>query len=277
MAIAVFNILDVEPAVFFKEAFEISLLLFFITCLVHSFLSHGWQRTIREFTAGFFLTACCESIGVLSGAYVYPGFHFYLFSIPIANPASWIALVYVIMEMTNGIVYGSRAQELRRLTSSDLGIKAFALFKRGIVPTILILAAIDSVLALVIDIVMDPLATVFNWWIWVPDTEGANRVIEGTVDPYNFSLLTHLTTPDNPVYQFFSKFFSEGIRYPTRIFGIPLINFISWFVFVFVFTTQFRWVEYHENWNQMKKTVVLWSMMIADVPVLSFLLISPNI
>ena len=142
------------------------------------------------------------------------------------------------------------------------------------VSALIFLALIDASLALVIDLVMDPLATIYNWWIWVDPTE--IKVIEGTVDAYNFDHATHLITPDNPVYDFFAGFFTEGFRYPTRLFGIPLINFISWFVFVFVFTFQFRWVEYKEEWSSLKKTWVLWGLMILDVPILSILLITPN-
>ena len=67
------------------------------------------------------------------------------------------------------------------------------------------------------------------------------------------------------------------MRYPTRVLGIPLINFIAWFTFVFVFTIQFRFVEFKEKWSELKKTVVLWALVLIDVPVLSFVLIVPNI
>ena len=107
--ISLFEYMGLVPAEFMKSAFEISLLSLFFICLTHSMVCHGWKRSLREFTAGFFLTACCESAGVLSGAYVYPGFTFYIFAVPVANPASWIALVYIIIELTNRMVYGKRA------------------------------------------------------------------------------------------------------------------------------------------------------------------------
>ena len=103
-----FEYIGLIPAEFFKAAFEISLIGLFILCLFHSGKQHGWKRTFREFTAGFFLTAGCETIGVLSGAYVYPGYYFYLFSIPIVNPASWISLVYIVMEITNRLVVNGK-------------------------------------------------------------------------------------------------------------------------------------------------------------------------
>ena len=103
--------MEISPPVFFKAAFEVSLLSLFVVCLAHSYFTHGWKRTVREFVAGFFLTACCESTGVLSGAYVYPGFHWYVFATPVANPASWIATVYIIIEVTNRLVYGKKALE----------------------------------------------------------------------------------------------------------------------------------------------------------------------
>ena len=108
MSANLLELLGITPP-FLKSAFEASLISLFLVCLAHSFATHGWKRTVREFTAGFFLTAFCESTGVLSGAYLYPGFRFYVFATPVANPASWIATVYIIIEVTNRIVYGKKA------------------------------------------------------------------------------------------------------------------------------------------------------------------------
>tara|TARA_B100000401_G_C52804078_1_gene720185 strand:- start:677 stop:1474 length:798 start_codon:yes stop_codon:yes gene_type:complete len=257
--------INLEMPFFFKATFEFSLLFLFLLCFIHSTNVYGLKRTVREFTAGFFLTACCESVGVLSGAYVYPGYHFYLFSIPIVNPASWISLVYIVMAITNRFF-------LKESYSTNFLLKR--LYNGSLLVSIFVLALVDSSLALVIDLVMDPLATIYNWWIWV-DPEDV-RVVNGVVDNYNFDTLTHLTTPDNPIADYFSSFFYQGYRYPTRLFGIPLINFIAWFVFVFVFAFQFRWVESKLNWSEFKKTIVLWFLMLVDVPFLCYLLITPN-
>ncbi|MBU2488447.1 MAG: hypothetical protein KKA60_03555, partial [Proteobacteria bacterium] len=64
---------------------------------------------------------------------------------------------------------------------------------------------------------------------------------------------------------------------PTRVLGIPLINFLAWLVFVFVFALEFRWVEFQEKWGDLKKTAVLWGLILLDVPVLALVLIVPNI
>ena len=260
--------LHIEPSVFLKSAFEVSLLSLFVVCLAHSLVTHDWQRTMREFVAGFLLTAFCESIGVLSGAYVYPGFHFYVIATPVANPASWIATVYIIIEITNRLVWG------RRSLHGSIGL---TLFQGSVVKTLLVLSLIDTTLALVVDLVMDPLATIYNWWVWVPCKPGVTTIGPGIVNPYNFANTTFLTTPPGAVSDFFATFFPGGMRYPTRVFGIPLINFLAWFVFVFVFTIEFRYVEQKQKWSELKKTVVLWALVLLDVPVLSLLLITPNI
>ena len=277
MVTAVFQFLGLEPASFLKTSFEVSLLSLFFICLAHSFCTHGWKRTVREFVAGFFLTAFCESIGVLSGAYVYPGFHFYIFATPVANPASWIALVYIIIEITNRIVYGRKSIDSKLNDGEIIPPGDLLLFKGGLLKTLVILALIDTTLALVIDLVLDPLATVYNWWIWVPVEPGVTRIGADVVDPYNFSRHVFMQTPDNWFADFFGGFFPDGMRYPTRVFGIPLINFFAWFIFVFVFTFEFRWVEFQEQWSEFKKTIVLWTLILIDVPVLAFILITPNI
>jgi len=267
MVEGIFRAMGLEPAVFLKSAFEVSLLSLFLVCLVHSWLFHGWKRTVREFVAGFFLTAFCESIGVLSGAYVYPGFHFYIFATPVANPASWIATVYIILEITNRLVYRRKSMETRETSGTKTGLGAFALFNGSFIKTLILLAVIDSALALVVDLVMDPLATVYNWWVWVPCLPNVTTIGPGVVSPYNFHIMSFLSTPPNFIADFFANFFPGGMRYPTRVFGIPLINFLAWFIFVFVFAFEFRFVESRDNWTELKKTLVLWAM----------LLIAPNI
>ena len=238
---------------FFKSSFEVTCFLLFIVCFFHSYSKYGFQKTFREFLAGFILSAGCENLGVLSGAYVYPGFHFYVFEIPLVNPLSWIALVYLVMEITN---------------------RLFPLKNRRFLLYVIIVSLIDSTLALSVDLMMDPLATIYNWWIWVPVDQA--YITEDIVNPYNFDLITHVTTPDNPISIYFENIFSEN-RYPTRLFGIPLINFIAWFVFVFVFSIQFRWIESKISWSHYKKLTYLLLLILIEIPILGITLITPNI
>jgi len=240
---------------FFKITFEWTCIGLFLICLVHSLHTYGKHRTFREFLCGFILSAGCENIGVLSGAYVYPGFGFYFFDIPLVNPLSWVALVYLIMHITNSI--------FPKVQTS------------GSVFLFFLIAIIDSSMALAVDLMMDPLATIYNWWIWVDPSE--IKVVKGTVDPYNFNNMTHMVTPDQPIHDFFAGFFTNGTRYPTRPFGIPLINFLSWFVFVLVFSFLFRLIESRSTYSDSKKTLILLSIMILVTPFLCFLLITPNL
>jgi len=270
-------ILGLDTARFMKAAFEYCLIGLFVVCLVHSWFTHGPKRTLREFIAGFFLTAYCESIGVLSGAYVYPGFHFYVFATPVANPASWIATIYIIIEVTNRLIFGRKSLETYEANGNHTDPQNFRIFSGSLFKTIVLLAVIDSSLALAVDIVMDPLATIYNWWVWVPSKPGITSIGAGVVDPYNFSNLRFMTTPPNFFHDFFAQFFPYGNKYPTRILGIPLINFIAWFVFVFTFAFEFRFVEFKTHWNELKKTVVLWLLILIDIPILAVVLIVPNL
>jgi len=134
-----------------------------------------------------------------------------------------------------------------------------------------------ALLALVVDLALDPLASVYNWWIWVPCLPDVTTIGPGVVEAYNFEPGRFMQTPANWFADFFGGFFPDGNRYPTRVLGIPLINFIAWFVFVFVFTLEFRYVESRQRWTDLKKTAVLWGLILLDVPVLAFILITPNI
>jgi len=268
-----FELLGLDGAHLAKALFEPNLLLLFLVCFAHSVSVHGWKRTGREFSAGFILTAFAESAGVLSGAYVYPGFQLYIFATPVGNPASWVALVYVIMKVSERIVFGTAA-----IRHDESKSEVPLLLGGHLLKTICVLALIDASMALMLDLVLDPLATIYNWWLWVPHAEGITTITEGVVQPYNFDHLVWMVTPDNPVAQFFRvNFFEGGFRYPTRVLGIPLINFIAWFVFVFVFSFQFRFVEAKQAWSEWKKTFALWGIVLLDVPILALLLISPNI
>ena len=269
-----------EPARIIKACFEPSLALLFLACLAHSLKTHGATRTLREFVAGFTLTLLAESTGVLSGAYVYPGFSFYVGATPFVNPASWVALIYVLMEVSNRLVWGRGVLDPERPGRSlPIDESSPLLFRGSLLKTLACLALIDATLALCIDLVLDPLATVYNWWIWVPAVASEYTIGMGVVDPYNFDgAKAHwLTTPDNPVAQLWQSTFSEGFRYPTRVLGIPLINFIAWLVFVFVYAFQFRWVESRRAWTERRKTLILWGLMLLDWPILAFLLITPNL
>ncbi|MEA2101809.1 MAG: hypothetical protein U9P80_04450 [Thermodesulfobacteriota bacterium] len=242
----------------------------FVLCFMHSNWVHGWKRTLREFSAGFFLTAMVENIGVLCGAYVYPGFHFYVYATPLLNPASWVAIVYVVIEFTNRIVYGPRSLQTYEVDGFSEDQQNFTLFKGPFIKTLVLLAAIDASLLVMIDLIEDPLASIYNWWIWVPCAEGVNTITAGVIDPYNFSNHVWMETPDNPISRFIAQFFPNGMRYPTRPLGIPLTNFIDWFLLVFMFSLSFRWVEFKHDWSDLKKTIVLWGFMIAIIIIMPF-------
>ena len=59
------------------------------------------------------------------------GFHFYVFATPVANPASWIALVYIIIEVTNRIVYGRKSIDLKLNDGEMIPPGDLLLFKGG--------------------------------------------------------------------------------------------------------------------------------------------------
>jgi hypothetical protein len=261
MVISIFEFFGVVPAQYLKSTFEVSLIALFILCFIHSNWVHGWKRTVREFTAGFFLTATAENIGVLCGAYVYPGFTFYVYATPLLNPMSWVAIVYIVMELTNRMAYGPRSLKTYEVDGFKGDAKNLTLLKGPVIKTFILLAVIDASILVLVDLIEDPLATIYNWWLWVPYEEGVQTITAGVIDPYNFDNHVWMTTPDTWVSRFFIQFFPDGMRYPTRPFGIPLINFVDWFLLVFMFSLSVRWVEFKHDWSEMKKTLVLWALM----------------
>jgi len=269
MVTAIFELFGLDPARFLKTTFEVCLITLFILCFLHSYWVHGWKRTFREFTAGFILTAACENIGVLCGAYIYPGFNIYVYATPLLNPMSWVAVVYIVLEFTNRLIYGPKSLKTYKIDGHREEKSNFALFNGSILKTIILLAAIDAAFLVMIDLIEDPLATIFNWWVWVPYAEGVKTIGEGVINPYNFDNLVWMTTPKNIFSDFFGQFFPDGFKYPTRPLGIPLINFIDWFLLVFLFSISFRWVEFKEEWSDLKKTLVLWGLVLVIIPIMA--------
>lgn len=270
MVEAIFRSLGLEPAVYLKSTFEISLISLFALCFAHSTWVHGWKRTAREFSAGFFLTATVENIGVLCGAYVYPGFHFYVYATPLLNPASWVAIVYIVTGLTNRIIYGHRSLPTYEADGFREEKRVMALMNGNFIKTLILLAAIDASLLAMLDLIEDPLATIYNWWIWVPCQEGVKTITAGVVDPYNFANHVWMTTPDTWVARLCAGFFPNGLRYPTRPLGIPLTNFVDWFALVFMFSLSLRWVEFKHDWSEWKKTLVLWALMLVIIIIMPF-------
>ena len=70
--------------------------------------------------------------------------------------------------------------------------------------------------------------------------------------------------------RFFGQFFPNGMRYPTRPLGIPLTNFINWFLLVFMFSFSFRWVEFKNEWTEKKKTLILFGLMLVIIVIMPF-------
>ena len=155
------------------------------------------------FTAGI-LTLFCET-GGSSGAYAYPDSTLYLIC-SFCKSCCMGALIYIIMHISSFILESK---------SWFKGLK-----KESIIIPIFALAFVDATIALGLDLILDPLASIYNWWIWVPVKKGIYYIDEGMIDPYNFKNLTFLTTPEGPVKEFFSNYFIEGFRYPTRLLGI---------------------------------------------------------
>ena len=46
---------------------------------------------------------------------------------------------------------------------------------------------------------------------------------------------------------------------------------------MFVYAAQFRFIETRREWTELRKTLVLWGLVLVDWPILAFLLITPNL
>lgn len=75
---------------------------------------------------------------------------------------------------------------------------------------ILLLVLCDGVLVVMLDLVLDFLVIIYNWWIWV-FVEFVVHIIEvGVVDVYNFDYYVWMSMFDNLVVDWFGGYFFEG-------------------------------------------------------------------
>ncbi len=165
------------------RAYELGLFLLFVLVAFVSWRRRGAIVTARELLFGFVLTQTVEAMAVAYGRYRYPDWLVYLPvrpAVPLAVGLGWACLLPPLMFVTESIL-GRGASRVR-------------------------LAALDGLLAVALDLVLDPTVSgpPLNMWVW----RGPGMT------PYSFWLL-----------------------------DVPVFNFVGWFLLVFAASVQLRAVR----------------------------------
>ncbi|WP_321422515.1 carotenoid biosynthesis protein [uncultured Methanobacterium sp.] len=161
--------------------------------LLHSSKLVGNKKTLIFFLlaglSGFISEILCVKYGLFGEYYYYTGTGLLFNLIPLLLPISWAVIIYICYTITNFFLYGFGGEKPR--------YKHNFLFLMGF---LVLLSAIDGLIAVNMDMIIDPVAVspLVQQWVWVNG------------GPY---------------------------------FGIPIGNFILWFLITFVSTFIFRFYE----------------------------------
>jgi len=190
-----------DPLILFRDTFPV---LLAVLCLYHSYKTFGWWKTTLFFTGSFLFTGIEENVWILIGyftgqpTYWFSPDQYYLWfiTVPISVCVGWFFIAYSMVYI------------------------ASKLFKNQGIYT---RAALGGLLAMNLDLMIDPIAVRNLWWAW-PQAE---------------TLATQQTT--------------------FWILGIPFTNFVGWFLLIFLFAILWDKVPpKEEKWKRKKTTGIFY-------------------
>jgi uncharacterized membrane protein len=204
-----------DPIILFRDIFPVFIA---ILCLYHSYKTFGWWKTTLFFVGSFLFTSLEENVWILVGyfsgtpTYYFSPEQYYLwFGVcPLSVAIGWFFISYSVVYI------------------------ATKLFKnRGVLTR----AAVGGLLAMNLDLMVDPIAVRNLWWAW-PQAE---------------TLATQQTT--------------------FWILGIPVTNFIGWFLLIFFFAILWEKVPPKEETWKRKKTTGVFFLYLAGLLGLTLLIL----
>lgn len=182
-------------------------------CIYHGFKTFGRWKTLLFFFGSFFYTGFEENIMIISGKIfsdpVIPGFpETYAFNY--TNYTLWILAVPLVVYVAWFVV-----------AYSAVHIATY-IFKSGIVKQ----AALGGLIAMEMDMMIDPIAVRYSWWGWFAGEHDAIWIL------------------GQPGYDF----------------GIPISNFLGWFLLIFLFAIYWKKITDKESKWGVRKTIIVFSL-----------------
>lgn len=176
--------LDTDHLALLRRLYELGLPVLFVVVVVRSWRTRGRDKTIREVAFGFVLSQSVELLAVGLGRYRYPDWIVYFPPwpawVPLGIGLGWAALVPCVMRVSEKVLRS--------------GAPLWAL------------ALLDGLLAVGVDLVLDPAVSgePLRMWVW----RGSGMA------PYRYWLL-----------------------------GVPLFNFVGWVLLIAASSFELRTVE----------------------------------
>jgi putative membrane protein len=182
-------------------------------CIYHGFKTFGRWKTLLFFFGSFFYTGFEENIMIISGnifqgvipdfpktyAFNYANYTLWILAVPLVVYVAWFVVAYSAVHIATYI------------------------FKSGIVKQ----AFLGGLIAMEMDMMIDPIAVRHSWWGWFAGEYDAIWILG---DP--------------------------GIG----DFGIPISNFMGWFLLIFVFAIYWKKITDKETVWGVRKTILVFCL-----------------
>lgn len=133
-----------------KIIFEISTIAFVVAMAVHAYRVRGRHHFLKIFVIGLAYGMILENGGILMGFFSEEGYVGYLplpfIPAPVCTLAGWCTVFYTCSTIVEELVPRERRRQMSPLS----------------------LGALATVVALSLDVQLDPVATHLTWWTWHP-------------------------------------------------------------------------------------------------------------
>jgi uncharacterized membrane protein len=136
----------------------------FAFTLIHASKGMGFKGTTIFFSiallSGFLSEYAGTAYGWIYGSYYYQSLHPFFFGlVPLATPISWAIIIYACFTLTNMFYQGFGGKEITR-SKKNMSIA---------IGLLLLLSIIDGLIAVNLDMILDPVAVSpqVSGWIWI--------------------------------------------------------------------------------------------------------------
>jgi len=138
-----------------------------IAVLIHSFKFRGAFNTLLFFFGGVIVCGGIENVNVTFGGYEYPtgGITFLIYECPIWVITGWYVIIYCAVFISHSLVGKGEGS----LTIIGIGTEAKNGVDKQFIKLTIIRCAFAAYIAILLDLIMDPVGIANNWWVWKVD------------------------------------------------------------------------------------------------------------
>ena len=201
--------------------YEILVYILAAVCLYHGFNKFGKWKTLLFFFGSFFYTGFEENVMIISGkvfdslpetyAFNYQNYTLWIFAVPIVVYVAWFVVAYSAVHVASYFIRDN-------------------FYK---------IAALGGLIAMEMDMMIDPIAVRFAWWGWFAEANEAIWILGAPPG-------------DN---------------------GIPISNFLGWFMLIFLFAIYWKKItDKEEKWGK-KKCIAVFALLLIPFLIVTVIIV----